>query len=105
MDELKETALALQQEWGLTAPATLTEADLLDKLAERVMELVNEGPDAFYRLMYRLDIPERRLMDSTGHLDTAHRIARLIYDRQLQKIRAREYYKRTGDIPDADLKW
>lgn len=105
MDELKETALALQQEWGLAIPTALTETDLLDKLAERVMQLVNEGPDAFYQLMYRLDIPERKLQGTAGHLDAAHRIARLIYERQLQKIRSREYYKRTGDIPDADLKW
>lgn len=105
MDELNETALALQQEWGLSVSDDITEASLLDKLAERVMQLVNEGPDAFYRLMYRLDIPEKKLHGTAGHLDAAHRIARLIYDRQLQKIRSREYYKRTGEIPDADLKW
>lgn len=106
MDELQETAAALQQEWGLQLPNTISEATILQKLAERVAVWVGQGAEAFYQMMYRLDISERKLNAAMGTPDVADQIARLIYDRQLQKVRSRALYKGgSGAVEDEDLKW
>lgn len=105
MDELSETASELRKQYGLQVPATISEEAILEKLAERVMVLINEGADAFFQLMYRLDIPEKQLMSVARDTDAPYKIARLIYDRQLQKVRSREYYRNNNISDDADLRW
>lgn len=105
MDELKDTAGALQQQYGLEIPDTLSEEAILEKLTQRVMVLINEGADAFFQLMYRLDIPEKQLMAVAGDKNAPEKIARLIYDRQLQKSRSRQYYKNKQAGDDPDLQW
>ncbi len=105
MNIIQTTAQELQQQWALQLPENLSEEAILEKLTERVMQLVNEGPDAFFQLMYRLDIPEKKLMLVAGDVDAARKIARMIYDRQLQKVRSREYYRNNPLNDDPDLKW
>jgi hypothetical protein len=104
---LSETALALKSDWGLQLPDTLTEEEILKLLAEKIVPIIQKGPDAFYQLMYRLDISEKKLMAILHETDVADKIAWLIYDRQLQKIRSRLEHRnqqQQGDI-DPDLKW
>jgi hypothetical protein len=106
-DTLRETALALQTDWGLQLPETLSEEAILKLLAEKIVPIIQKGPDAFYQLMYRLDISEKKLMAILHETDVAGKIAWLIYDRQLQKIRSRLAHRnqqQQGDI-DPDLKW
>jgi hypothetical protein len=104
---LQETALALKSDWGLQLPDTLTEEEILKLLAEKIVPIIQKGPDAFYQLMYRLDISEKKLMAILHEKDVADKIARLIYDRQLQKIRSRQAHRNQqhNDITDPDLKW
>lgn len=90
----------------LSIPHGLSEKDVLKLLAERIAALVQQGPDAFYGLMYRLDIPEKKLHNLATSKDAAMQVARLIYDRQLQKARSREYYRNNPLSTDEDeLKW
>lgn len=105
MNILQETAIALQQEWGLQMPEEISEATILGKLAQRVVILIEKGPDAFYQLMYRLDISEKKLNSVSHQPDAAEQIARLIYDRQLQKIQSRKLYKTDNTETDKDMKW
>ena len=86
---IQEAAIALQQEWGLTVPDVLSEEEILRLLAERVARLTENGAEQFYQLMYRLDISEKKLAAVLGDDNVAARIARLIYDRQIQKIISR----------------
>ena len=102
---LQETALALKQEWGLVIPDTLSEEAILQLLRERVVNVLERGPDNFYQLMYRLDISEKKLNAVLNDSDVAGKIAKLIYDRQLQKIKSRREYKVKKDVGDNDLKW
>ena len=92
-DDLRETALELQQEWGIVAPTVLTEEELLQLLAARIADLTAKGPEQFYQLMYRLDIPEKKLQAEVGGADPAMGIAQLIYARQVQKIESRRKHR------------
>lgn len=103
---LKETALALRAEWELELPDNLSEEAIINLLAARIVKIIERGPDVFYQLMYRLDISEKKLNAVLQCDDKAYQIARLIYERQLQKIQSRIKYK-TGKVNDVDdeLKW
>ncbi len=102
---LQEAAIALSQDWDLTLPDTLSEEAILKLLADQVVTVLERGPETFFQLMYRLDISEKKLNAILLEDDVAMKIARLIYDRQLQKIQSRMAHRKTHESGDADLKW
>ena len=104
-DTLLETAAALKQDWDLLLPDTLSEEAILKLLADRIVTVLERGPETFFQLMYRLDISEKKLNAILQDDDVASKIARLIYDRQLQKIRSRQVNKMTRENDDPELKW
>jgi len=99
---MEQTAGALQEEWGITAPDVISEEAIMQKLEERVFNLMQQGSDAFYSLMYRLDISEKKLNIVIGSEDAPRRIARLIFDRQLQKAKSRMEHRQTLDDWDSE---
>lgn len=102
---LQEAALALKQDWDLQLPDTLSEETILKLLADRIVKVLERGPETFFQLMYRLDISEKKLNAVLQDDDVAHKIARLIYDRQLQKIQSRLANRKTSESDDPELKW
>ena len=102
---LHEAALALQQDWDLRLPDMLSEEAILKLLADRIVLILERGPDTFFQLMYRLDISEKKLNAVMQEDDVAAKIARLIYDRQLQKIRSRQENRMKKESDDPELKW
>ena len=102
---LQETALALGRDWDLVLPDTLSEEELLKRLADRIVTILERGPETFFQLMYRLDISEKKLNMVLQEDDVAARIARLIYDRQLQKIHSRLTNRMNVQNDDPELKW
>ena len=61
---LHEAAAALQSDWELRLPDTLSEEAILKLLAERIVLVLERGPETFFQLMYRLDISEKKLNES-----------------------------------------
>jgi len=102
---LQEAAIALKQDWDLQLPDTLSEEAILKLLADRIVKVLERGPETFFQLMYRLDISEKKLNAVLQDDDVAHKIARLIYDRQLQKIQSRLANRKTSESDDPELKW
>lgn len=102
---ITETAIALRDDWQLQLPEIMSEEAILKLLAEKIVPIIQKGPDAFFQLMYRLDISEKKLTAILHEKDVAHKIARLIYDRQLQKIKSRLENKTKPEDDDPDLKW
>jgi hypothetical protein len=102
---LLDTALALSSEWNLQTQELISEEALLKLLAQKITEILAQGSDAFFQLMYRLDVSERKLNEVIGDEDAADKIARLVYDRQLAKIRSRHLNRQNKDNIDPDLKW
>lgn len=83
----------------------MPEEELLRLLADRVATILQSGPEPFFQLMYRLDIPEKKLSAILHEDDAPQKIARLIYDRQLQKMKSRQENKPGNEEVDEDLKW
>ncbi len=104
-DTLKETALALQGEWGIQMPDSLSEEAILQLLADRVVVFLERGAETFYQLMYRLDISEKKLNAVLQDADVPGKIARLIFDRQMQKVKSRHENKMAPPVDDSELKW
>ena len=107
IDVVTETAMALQQDWGLTVSGPVSEETILRLLADRVVVLVEKGADAFYQMMYRLDISEKKLnaIIAIGGIEMPRKIARLIYDRQLQKIVSRRENTPPKVVEDPEMDW
>ncbi len=82
--------------------------DLRQRLAEEIDILIANDFLRLVRILYRLDISEKKLkkvLEETGGKNAAATIADMIIERQLQKIRSREAFKKgNDDIPDEE-KW
>ena len=102
---LNDTASALQTTWDLQKLDIISEEVLLQMLAQKITEILQQGPEAFFQLMYRLDISERKLNEVIGNDDAAEKIARLVYDRQLGKIQSRHANRQNPGNIDPDLEW
>lgn len=94
----------LETEYGISLHGLVSEQEIIDKLALQVGTIAEKGPDAFFQLMYRLDISEKKLTLAMTDKEAAKEIAKLIYSRQLQKVRSRAFYKRK-DAGDSELRW
>lgn len=97
-------SVALQQEWGISASENISKEHIIDMLALRLTQILDQGPERFYQLMYRLDISEKKLNAVLQEPDVAIQIAILIYDRQLQKVVSRQQHAKDTDI-DPELRW
>ncbi|MGN6566653.1 MAG: hypothetical protein ACTHJ0_01810 [Flavipsychrobacter sp.] len=103
--DIQEAAIALREQWDLQLPDLVSEEQILAQLTRRVIVLLERGPDTFFQLMYRLDISEKKLNAVMNEDDVAERIARLIYDRQMQKIQSRHANKKNSEPYDPELSW
>ena len=74
--------------------SAISEAELVELLAERIDELLRTRLEYFFHLMYRLDIPEGPLHEAlqSGRPTPSIAVAKLIIARQLEKQRSREKY-------------
>ncbi len=79
-------------------------------LAEKVGALIDGNFDQLLQLLYRIDINEqrlRRLLVENKGKDAAKIIARLIIQRQWEKIESRRQYRqdKTGNEDDGEERW
>ena len=76
-------------------------------LAERINELLISDFQKLISILYRVDINEQRLktlLKENPGTDAGLIIADLMIERQLQKIKSRQQYRRDENISD-DGKW
>jgi len=105
--DLEDALHFLQWEADLPAPGTVTQESLLQLLSEHIEEMINKDFEKLVRLLYRLDVSEQVLkselkkdISSTSSMT----IARLILERQLQKIKSRRSFRsdRKDEMNDGD---
>jgi hypothetical protein len=80
---------------------------LLSELAEYINHLIQTDFNRLVAILYRIDISEDTLnltLKGNQGTDAGLLIARLVLERQLQKIQMRQQFKPQQDIPD-DEKW
>lgn len=102
---LNEAAIAFQKEWGIALPEIISEEAILQALEQAVISQLQKGAETFFQLMYRLDISEQKVNAALQTSNAPAVIARLIYDRQLQKIQSRIQHKANDSEEDAELRW
>lgn len=105
MNEQAQAIEQLQQEWGIVTQDMVSEEELLQLLAQKIVALIERNPEEFFQLMYRLDIEEQKLNRALHEQDIAQNIAKIIYDRQLMKMRTRQLFKQASTEEDSDLMW
>ena len=89
--------------WDLASAAP--EGALEEVLAEKVNAMIRRDFGALVQLLYRIDVSEerlRRILNADTGEDAGRIIARLIMDRQWQKIESRRQYRRDDAGSDAD---
>lgn len=86
----------LQHTFGLDIPETATVDMLEQMLADRINRLIVDDFNQLIQLLYRIDVQEEKLKkllkENTG-TDAGLLIARLILERQWQKIETRRKYR------------
>lgn len=100
--ELEKT---LSEEFDLTIVSD--QAPLLDRLANKINDLILNDFAELVNRLYRIDVSERKLkatLKEYSGKDAGYLIAHLIIERQLQKIRMRNKNKNDRDADD-DEKW
>jgi hypothetical protein len=90
------TALVAQDFEPVSEEPIITEEQLLEALAERVEWMIEHRLESLLSMMYRMDVDERKVDFALSPLspEPAHiAIARLILDRQKQRVFTRQHYK------------
>ena len=88
--------------WELTADA------LENQRAEKINLLIQRDFEAVVQLLYRIDVSEKRLrgiLDSDSGEDAGRIIARLIMERQWQKIESRRRYRQDDAGESDEERW
>jgi CRISPR/Cas system-associated protein endoribonuclease Cas2 len=87
---------------------TKNEKQVRQKLIELVNELINENFSTLLRLLYSIDVNEKKirlLLEKNPTEDSASIIADLIIERQLQKIASRKLFKENQDPDCGEERW
>jgi len=107
MDNPSALIKDLNQAYGLELAEHLSYGQLEALLAERFNTLIRENFSALVQFLYRMDISETRLRDllklDAGQ-DAGVIIARLVIERQQQKILTRRQFK-AGDPFSGEERW
>lgn len=98
---LAETQALVARDLELDVPAFLTEEELLDALTGHVAAMM-EGQQMEHLLsaLYRMDVAEARVraaLSLDAEVAPARGIARLILDRQRERVRTKRLYRQSQE--------
>lgn len=107
--ETEQSVLAatLKEKLDIDIPEGYNEGEIKLMLEKRLGQLLERNPEEFFQLLYRIDIPERGLQNVLQQEDALVKLAEMVYDRQLQKVKTRLFYKgnQQAQPDDEELKW
>ncbi len=76
-----------------------------DAISNRVNELINADFSRLVFILYRLDIPEKKLkeaLETSSNTPASDTIADMIINRQMQKIESRKKYRQNDNIHEEE---
>ena len=79
------------------------EAEIVEMIRSRVAEMLDANPELLFSYMYRLDVEEHKLDMALkmGGADMDRHLAKLIWERQVQRLKTKKAYGQPLDIdPD-----
>ena len=107
-DTNKDIIPLLNKELSLELSEKLATDELEQQLADHINHLINTDFEKLVYYLYRIDVNETRmkqLLQQQGGENAAQLIARLIIDRQLQKIKSRAEHKTSPTDDDGAERW
>ena len=105
MSEQEVLLSALQKDFPIEVSSIISKEEILNQLEVLVSAYLTQQPERFFQLMYRLDIAEPKLKEAlTDPTEGVSKVANLIYERQLAKIRSRAKFS-GKKMSDNDLQW
>lgn len=106
MSEEQEVLAELRKNLPVDLQEEITREAILNHLELVISRLLQQNASDFFQLMYRLDIAEDKLNAALAAGDnTIPNLARLLYQRQLQRIRSRREHPPFRNDGDGDLAW
>lgn len=105
--EQAELAATLKAKLDIDIPEGYSEEQIKLMLEKRLGQLLERNPEEFFQMLYRIDIPEQRLNVVLQQQDALSALAEIVYQRQLQKVKTRLFYKDSyqSHTGDDELKW
>ena len=100
-----ESAKEIEQLLQLSS--SITSDEMKQQLIIHINDLLLNNFQKLVHILYRVDVNEnrlRKLLQVNPQTDAAIIIADLLIERQQQKIKAKESFRRNDNIPDED-KW
>lgn len=97
---LEATGNWLQENAGIHLPGRFTLEDLESALAAQIELLVEKDFQQFVLLLYQVDVSEKKvkaILAGQNYPEVYRSIARLIIERQTEKIISREKYRQPPD--------
>ena len=91
----------LKRDLGLETNDTLSEAEILAILVDRVKSLLTEDKDLLMSFLYRLDISQRKILNVlrvTNIIPPEQSLAALILERQKERVATKLKYKQPPPI-------
>ncbi|MEN9570088.1 MAG: hypothetical protein RL172_1319 [Bacteroidota bacterium] len=98
----------VNKELAMALPEAISLDELQQQLQAHVNFLMVHHFEQLVSLLYRVDVSEaniKRLLQQQPGKDAAEIIAQLIIDRQLEKIKTRQLYKRRDDDMNEAERW
>lgn len=92
----QQVALSLNKELDIKEGQYMTEDEILHILIERVDDLLKHDKDLLLSYLYRLDISQKKIatvLRVTNIIPPEQSLARLILDRQIERIKTKQKYK------------
>lgn len=103
---LQETSLLLRKDLEINSiPPDVTEKEIIDFLERLVESLLDGQMERLFYFMYRLDIDELKIRKALHpeSIDPPHKaIARLMFDREIQKAQSRLDYRQKHPQDEGD---
>lgn len=98
----------LQSEFAVAIPPTVSFDQVIALIAAPVNELIKKDFQKLVSILYRLDVSEpklRYMLKMHSEEDAGKIIATLIVERELQKIKTRQEFRKNENEIDEDEKW
>nr|WP_294905462.1 hypothetical protein [uncultured Lacibacter sp.] len=95
----------LNKELSLELPEKLAMNELEQKLTDHINHLINTDFEKLIYYLYRIDVNEsgmKQLLQQQQGENAAQLIARLIIDRQLQKLQTRQQFRQSNTESDEE---
>jgi hypothetical protein len=103
-DELIQT---VNNELALALPQNISLDQLKEQLAAHINHLINSDFEKLVFYLYRIDVNENKMkaLLQSPHENAGEVIAQIIIDRQLEKQKTKEQFRKKENKTDEEEKW